>query len=1685
MGSAQIRGGGGGDLSAPVMVGAAGGPARRDARPVAHPQRPARFRRVARFALAALALGGALLLPAPAPAEAQTATVLVKNTGQSVSSSGHVLNSSFNRRAQAFTTGTAAGGYALSSIGVSFGTIGSTSTAGADLTVTLNVNSSGDPGGALCTLSDPASFTSGAVNTFDVPATCPGLAASTTYFVVVERVVFNASNDINLSNTSSGNEDTGGAAGWSIGNNRHYREGTVWRSFSSPYLIEVKGFAIVPPARVTGFDLDGDNDNPKGIWGNDETIWVSQSGTTGKLFAYNRSDGSRNSGEDFNTLSAAGNDAPTGLCSDGTTMFVVDWADNKVYAYDLVSKARDSTKDITLAAANTKSEGLWCNADTVWVAEDDFTGSNDIFAYNRADGTANTDVDFPALDPTVDGSPLNANPRGIWSDGTTMFVVDDEDATVYAWKMADQTRDSDKEIALDADNADPEGLWFDGRVLWVIDDADDRLYAYDLQGAQPDNTIASGAPAVRTPTSEDVWTATLTAASHSLIDGVGYITNPSPAVGSLSPGTFTVDEVTYTITALYDGDSDANEGILYLALDKEVSRDFTISVGGASFFSASAIHNAVATGEVYLWSGANLSWTATDTISVVLSVDAVPEQGVEVRADVSGIRDPTDGLENAFFHYQWIRVDAMDEIDLAGETGSTYTPTADDVDKHLKVRVIFDDDAGNRERPRTSRQVGPVVGNSAATGAPTIDGTAQAGELLSAGTADVVDANGLTNVAYSYQWLRRDGTNDIEIPGAVGPQYIPSDADVGKTLKVRVDFSDDAGFAEQLTSAATTSSVTAAASGSVVWSATLKVGSLVGIGQVIGYQLTPPTPFTHDGALTPNGFMRNGVSYTFHELRRGDTPEDPATVLVGPNLTRDDMESWTLIFADDEFRLSDSLRIGPVDRPGVQEHDAYYLHRTGLSWSDGDYVAVALNIGSVVSNPRLDLVFDNVSEGGRSLTVKPHSTNTSDFGYGPDHGYTGSSLSGSTRFFSGQTHEGTPYQYEYEIVAVRSDGSLVLRLEVNTAQSEVVTIPVPATSHLKLAVDGDEFDLGDATLTQTTDSDNNTNLEFVWASSGLTWVEDQEVVVFVLADDPDVTVGFEYGDYSVAEGDSVTVKVKLSKDPKREVVVPLVVTNLDGASNSDYSFVPASVTFQSGETEQSFTLSATDDTDDDDGERVRLSFGTLPAGVTAGTTDAATVSITDNNDPAVSVSFEHGSYAVAEGASVTVRVRLSVAPERTVVVPLTVTYQGGASTSDHSGVPASVTFQSVETEKSFTFTATQDSDDDDGERVRLGFGTLPARVTAGTTGVATMSITDDDDPAGTNNPGAPTVSVRADRSTITPGTTVRLYGIAGDPDGDDNDLSYAWTSDGGGTFSKPRLPDTRWSAPATAVGTVNLTLTVTDADGLRASDTVSVEVVAALDGADAPGVRVTPTQLTVAEGATATYTVALVRQPTANVRVSLQPQRVGITGRSVLLNTYSLEFTPTSWNTPQRVTIDAIPDGDGNDDVVPIRHKVTTGSAPEYRGLNVDTLSVTVTDPDAAPKAVLTMSTRDQDVAEGGSVTITVNIDRAPDYSGGANVRVGLDYAQGLVTGTGHNNPVQVRPPWGTGGTPWATESTYVDLVFAGADTSKSFTISVRDDSVRSPEGSRRIIVGIIGSITDGVVKGAHTVVYIHVPEND
>ena len=170
--------------------------------------------------------------------------------------------------------------------------------------------------------------------------------------------------------------------------------------------------------------------------------------------------------------------------------------------------------------------------------------------------------------------------------------------------------------------------------------------------------------------------------------------------------------------------------------------------------------------------------------------------GETLTVDTSGISDE-NGLDDATFTHQWITDDSV----VVGTGTRAYTPTGGDQGKAVKVRVSFTDDAGNWET-RTSAQTAAVEAraNSPATGLPTISGTAQVGETLTADITSIADADGLTGVAFTYQWL---GSRDAEIQGATNATYTLVATDEGKIIKVRVTFTDDVGNEETLTSAPT------------------------------------------------------------------------------------------------------------------------------------------------------------------------------------------------------------------------------------------------------------------------------------------------------------------------------------------------------------------------------------------------------------------------------------------------------------------------------------------------------------------------------------------------------------------------------------------------------------------------------------------------------------------------------------------------------------------------------------------------------------------------------------------------------------------------------------------------------------------------------------------------------------------
>ena len=154
--------------------------------------------------------------------------------------------------------------------------------------------------------------------------------------------------------------------------------------------------------------------------------------------------------------------------------------------------------------------------------------------------------------------------------------------------------------------------------------------------------------------------------------------------------------------------------------------------------------------------------------------------------------------------------------------------------------------------------------NDAATGQPSITGTALVGQTLTASTSDIADIDGKmkaeagdTGFAYTYQWVRVDGMTETDISGETSDSYTLVAADNGKQVKVKVSFTDDGGTDEgPLTSAAypstgsvMTPTVTVAAGGEVdegddaEFTLTLSAAAPTG-GQSVSYSLalTNPNP---------------------------------------------------------------------------------------------------------------------------------------------------------------------------------------------------------------------------------------------------------------------------------------------------------------------------------------------------------------------------------------------------------------------------------------------------------------------------------------------------------------------------------------------------------------------------------------------------------------------------------------------------------------------------------------------------------------------------------------------------------------------------------------------------------------------------------------------------------------------------
>ena len=284
--------------------------------------------------------------------------------------------------------------------------------------------------------------------------------------------------------------------------------------------------------------------------------------------------------------------------------------------------------------------------------------------------------------------------------------------------------------------------------------------------------------------------------------------------------------------------------------------------------------------------------------------------------------------------------------------------------------------------------------NSDATGHPSIEGDPKLRSMLTAGRGTIDDANGLDDADYSYQWIRIDGTNELDISDAVDATYTTTSDDVDKLLKVVVTFTDDHGYSEtrssNLIGPVTALSCSAPSLGQriEIWSAVLTVEALFAGTIVYGYGYIEQ-PNISGGELSDESFELDSRTVTVTELRE-NAGDIGISINVNPSLLPS-FTSLRLHFCDSALDFADGRaqtnglfwRFVDNDQPGT------------FDWSSATTIEVALSAPRSPNNP---------ATGTPTITGTPK---------------VGQTLTASTADISDD--DGKPSVFEYQWVRV--DGS--------------------------------------------------------------------------------------------------------------------------------------------------------------------------------------------------------------------------------------------------------------------------------------------------------------------------------------------------------------------------------------------------------------------------------------------------------------------------------------------------------------------------------------------------------------------------------------------------------------------------------------------------------------------------------------
>ena len=259
------------------------------------------------------------------------------------------------------------------------------------------------------------------------------------------------------------------------------------------------------------------------------------------------------------------------------------------------------------------------------------------------------------------------------------------------------------------------------------------------------------------------------------------------------------------------------------------------------------------------------------------------------------------------------------------KTDTIYLDLTAEEQTHYRYRVRATNDFEQRGLSWWSNAADLVTNtrtNTPASGPPSISGTVQVGQTLAASTMDITDPDGTTTSYAFHQWIANDGTSDSDIADATASTYTLVARDVGKTIKVKVTFTDDRGNEETLISDATETILPRA-----FWEGALTVGEYTSAGTTwLGHSVFA----VGFGAISlPRSVKVGQHFYTVQLIAHTATD-------LSLGISREIPEDFILQIGDMTFDSDDASR-----RQSTSSN-IYSWQNATLDWSAGDDISVAL-----------------------------------------------------------------------------------------------------------------------------------------------------------------------------------------------------------------------------------------------------------------------------------------------------------------------------------------------------------------------------------------------------------------------------------------------------------------------------------------------------------------------------------------------------------------------------------------------------------------------------------------------------------------------------------------------------------------------------------------------------------------------